>query len=569
MMSLICANAQEMDMIWGVKVPMRDGVKLNATVYKPHNQKEKLPVIFTLTPYISDSYYARAGYFATHNFVFVLVDVRGRGSSEGNFDPFMQEAKDGYDIVEWLAKQDFSNGKITMWGGSYAGYDQWATAKELPPHLSTIVPVAAAKPGVDFPMGYNVGSSYIIRWLTYTSGKTGNGNLFNDNDFWQSKYNERFQKDLPYSKLDSISGNPNPTFQKWVSHPRVDDYIKSYNPTTAQYAGMNFPILSITGSYDGDQPGALAFYREYMKYASEKGKANHWLMIGPWDHAGTRTPKKEVGGLVFGEGSMLDMNKLHEQWYNFTMRDSARPSFLKNKVAYYITNKDVWKYVGSLDEIGKEKKLFYLGNNDGRANDLLQSGTLAETSTNSPPSQYVYDPLDKTSALFDLRPSDNYLSDQTYAFNISKFGLVFHSRPFEQDQEVSGFFELETYIETDVPDIDVEADIYELKQDGTSILLTSAIMRARYRESLEVEKLMEPGKTYLVPFHNFTFISRTIEKGSRLRLLLSSPNSMNVEKNYGTGGVVAQETGKGAKPAHVKIYHAGDKASVLKMPIMK
>ena len=115
----------------------------------------------------------------------------------------------------------------------------------------------------------------------------------------------------------------------------------------------------------------------------------------------------------------------------------------------------------------------------------------------------------------------------------------------------------------------MEADIYELKQDGTSILLTSAIMRARYRESLETEKLMEPGKTYLVPFHNFTFISRTIEKGSRLRLLLSSPNSMNLEKNYGTGGVVAQETGKGAKPAHVKIYHAGDKASVLKMPIMK
>ena len=99
--------------------------------------------------------------------------------------------------------------------------------------------------------------------------------------------------------------------------------------------------------------------------------------------------------------------------------------------------------MGSLDEIGKEKKLFYLGNNDGRANDLLQSGTLAEASTNSPPSQYVYDPWTRP-ALFDLRPSDNYLTDQTYAFNISKFGLVFHS-PFEQDQEVSGFFELETH----------------------------------------------------------------------------------------------------------------------------
>lgn len=568
-LSLDGIHAQGIDMLWGVKIPMRDGIKLNATVYKPHNQKEKLPVIFTLTPYIGDSYYARANYFASHNFVFVLIDVRGRGSSEGNFDPFMQEAKDGHDIVEWLAKQEYSNGKITMWGGSYAGYDQWATAKELPPHLSTIVPVAAAKPGVDFPMGYNVGSSYIVRWLTFTSGKTGNANLFEDVDFWQNKYNERFQKDLPYSKLDSIAGNPNAAFQKWVSHPRVDDYIRSYNPTPAQYAAMNFPILSITGSYDGDQPGAIAFYKEFMMHASPKGKSNHWLIIGPWDHAGTRTPKKEVGGLVFGDSSILNMNKLHEEWYNYTMRDSAKPAFLKDKVAYYITNRNTWKYVSTLDEIGKEKKIFYLSSNDGKANDLLQSGILSDSAGTSAPSQYAYDPMNKSSAEFELHPPDNYLTDQTYAFNISKFGLVFHSKSFEQDQEVSGFFELEAYVETDVKDIDLEADIYEVRQDGTSILLTSATMRARYRESLETEKLMEPGKTYLIPFHNFTFISRTIEKGSRLRLLLSTPNSMNVEKNYGTGGVVANETGKGAKVAHIRIFHAGDKASVLKMPVMK
>ena len=110
--------------------------------------------------------------------MFAIVDVRGRGSSEGIFDPFMQEAKDGYDIVEWLAKQQYCNGKITMWGGSYAGYDQWATAKELPPHLKTIVPAAAAQPGVDFPMQYNIAYPYTIQWLTLTNEKTGNENLF-------------------------------------------------------------------------------------------------------------------------------------------------------------------------------------------------------------------------------------------------------------------------------------------------------------------------------------------------------------------------------------------------------
>ena len=136
---------------WNVRIPLRDGVELGATVFKPLGQTEPLPVIFTLTPYIADSYQDRAMYFARHGYVFALVDVRGRGNSGGVFDPFAQEARDGYDVVEWLARQPWSNGKVAMWGGSYAGYDQWATAKERPPHLATIVPAAAVRPGLDFP----------------------------------------------------------------------------------------------------------------------------------------------------------------------------------------------------------------------------------------------------------------------------------------------------------------------------------------------------------------------------------------------------------------------------------
>jgi uncharacterized protein len=128
------------ELIWAFKIPMRDGVRLNGTVFKPSGQKEPLPVIFTLTPYISDSYQNRASYFSQHGYVFVLVDVRGRGNSEGVFDPFAQEPNDGHDVVEFLAKQPWCNGKVTMWGGSYAGYDQWATLKELPPHLATVSP---------------------------------------------------------------------------------------------------------------------------------------------------------------------------------------------------------------------------------------------------------------------------------------------------------------------------------------------------------------------------------------------------------------------------------------------
>src|SRR5205814_2713096 len=159
------APPADYDLRWAIKIPMRDKVELNATLYLPKSANAtagRTPVIFTLTPYISDSYHARAAYFASYGYAFALVDVRGRGNSGGDFEPFANEARDGHDVVEWFAKQPFCDGKVAMWGGSYAGFDQWATAKELPPHLTTIVPAAAAHPGLDFPFTNNVGISYAV-----------------------------------------------------------------------------------------------------------------------------------------------------------------------------------------------------------------------------------------------------------------------------------------------------------------------------------------------------------------------------------------------------------------------
>lgn len=192
----------QVDLLWGVRIPMRDGVKLDATVYRPQEQKTPLPVIFTLTPYIADSYLERATYFAKNGYVFALVDVRGRGNSEGRFEPFANEGHDGYDVVEWLAHQPWCDGKVTMWGGSYAGFDQWSTLKEFPPHLKTIVPAAAAHAGVDFPFFHNIFGPYHMQWLTFTSGVTGNTNLFGNFQFWTSKFTELYLKHLPFKGRD-------------------------------------------------------------------------------------------------------------------------------------------------------------------------------------------------------------------------------------------------------------------------------------------------------------------------------------------------------------------------------
>ena len=571
-----CKNiiSQDIDILLGNKIKLRDNVLLNATLYKPHNLKEALPVIFVVTPYTADRLHARGKYFAENGYVFVIIDSRGRGASAGEFDPFIQEAKDGFDIVEFLSKQNYCNGKVAMWGASYCGFNQWATIKELPANLKTIVPVACSKAGIDFPGLYNIGDPFLIQWLAVTNGKAANFNLFTDMDFWMTKFNERYINDLPYSSLDSLTGNPSPIYQKWISHSTKDDYLKSMVPTQTQYSKINIPIMSITGCYDGDQYGTLSYYKEFMQYANTNAKNNFHLIIGPWDHSGTVNPSPELGGLVFGNSSLIDMNELHRQWYNYILKDSIKPDFLKNNVAYFVTNKDVWKYVASLDEIGKTKKIFLLNNSIKSINSINVGSLQKDLPIASKPLQYIYNPLDKTNGIFQMSPSeedetDNSMTDSSAFRRVNETGLIYQTPQFENETEVSGFFELKVYIETDVKDIDIRAEIYEVKADGTCAFMTSNTVRARFKDDYEKEKLLIPNTINVFDFKNFAFISRAIEKGSTIRIVINSPNNIMTQKNYCSGGVVAKETAKDAKTAHVKIYSDKKHPSFLTIPIVE
>ena len=557
------------DLLWGVKIPMRDGVKLNATVFKPRNQTESLPVIFTFTPYISDTYEDRAVYFAKNGYVFALVDVRGRGNSEGKFEPFVNEGRDGHDVVEWLARQSWSNGKITMWGGSYAGFDQWTTLKEAPPHLATIVPAAAAYAAADFPFFKNIFTSYIIQWLSYTSGVTPNVKLFGESSFWTDKFYQLYVEHRPFKELDKVVGNTSTHFQTWLQHPTPDAYWEAMVPSPDQFRRINVPILTITGHYDGDQVGAMQYYRQHMKYGSPEARDRHFLIVGPWDHAGTRTPNREVGGLKFGEASMLDLNKLHKEWYDWTMKGGSKPEFLKKRVAYYVVGAEQWKYADSIETIANSKLTFYLGSNS-HANDLFHSGTLSkETGTGAASDKYVYDPLDTRPGELDREEVRSYLTDQRGVMNMNGNGLVYHSEPFTEDTEVTGYLKFIAWMSMDVPDTDFQVAVYEVQRDGTSILLTDDMLRARYRESLTQEKLVKPGEINRYEFSGFQFFSRRIAKGSRLRLLLRSPNSIQIEKNYNSGGVVAEESAKDARTAHITVHHDTSHPSVLEIPVVK
>ena len=559
---------KNVDFIWRLRIPMRDGTKLNATVYKP-NKTDATPVIFTLTPYIGDTYHSRALYFAQNGYAFVLVDCRGRGNSEGEFEPYVNEERDGHDIVEWLPTQPWCNGSVAMWGGSYGGFNQWMTLKAFPPHLKTVVPTAAAHAGVDFPFFKNIAFPYLMQWLTFTSGVTGNNNLFSEHPFWIEKFRELYLSHRPFKELDQIVGNSSEHFHTWLQHPTQDEYWDRMSLSSAEYDRINIPILTITGHYDADQPGAMHYYRQHMQ-SSSPARDKHYLIIGPWDHAGTRTPNKEFGGLTFGEASLLDMNKLHKEWYDWTLKKGPQPEFLKKRVAYYLMGAEEWKYSDTLENISNKTMHLYLDSVNGQANDVFNSGTMNSTLPNTThPDRWVYDPLDTRFADLEREEIKDNLTDQRYALNLFGNGAVYHSQPFDVDAEITGFLKLVVWIALDVPDTDFQVNVSEILSNGKHILLAQDFLRARYRESLRQEKLITPREINRYEFDGFTFFSRRVARNSRLRLVICCPNSIQIQKNYNSGGVIAEESGKDARVAYVTLHHDADHPSCLELPIVE
>lgn len=557
---------------WGVKIPMRDGVTLNATVYLPGGQKVSTHSVATMTPYIADRTHADGVYFASQGVPFVIVDVRGRGNSAGAYRPYIQEARDGYDVVEWLAQQPYCNGKVGMWGGSYLGFAQWATAKELPPHLATIVPTASPHMGTDFPMRNNMFHPYVAQWLLLTSGRAFQGQIFTDSKFWSAFYREWHVSGRPFCEIDAMLGCPSSIFQEYLTHPEPDAYWDAHNPSADQYARLEIPVLTITGAYDDDQPGALEHYRLHMLHGSQSARAQHYLVIGPWNHAGTGKPLAEFGGLKFGSSSLVDIPKLHLEWYAWTMQAGPKPDFLKKRVAYYVMGAERWRYADTLEAVTARHQPYYL-NSAGRADDIFQAGSLELTSGVGQPDHYRYDPRDTSGLEVDVEARADGLSvtDQGLTLALRGRHLVYHTAPLKQNTEVSGFFKLTAWIAIDCPDTDFFVSIYEIGLDGKSIRLSTDSIRARYREGLRTSLLIESDEPLRYDFERFTFVSREIKAGHRLRLVIAPMGRLIeaafAQKNYNNGGVVAEESAEVARVVNVRLFHDASHPSALYIPL--
>jgi putative CocE/NonD family hydrolase len=548
-----------------VLIPMRDGVHLSARLYLPRELKAPRPTIFSLTPYIGDGYHSEGIELARHGYPYLTVDIRARGDSEGEFTPFFADPDDGHDIVEWIAKQPFCNGKIGMRGLSYVGYTQWATVRGDPPHLATIVPSAPCWVGFDFPIRYNIFFNFVMTWLERTHGHAGQDKIYNDGEYWSAECLRFLESGLPFRKMDEFFGLKSKSFQEWLDHPHQSEYWDRANPTAEQFAKLTLPVLSLCGAYDGDQLGTIEFYRQHLKHAGSR--ANHHLVIGPWGHLEVRQPKAEFYGIKVGPASVIDMNKLHRDWYAFTMESGPKPEFLKDNVAYYVMVADRWRYAPTLEAVTAHYQALYL-QSTGDASSVFSAGLLsAKPASRSVPDHYVYDPRDLSVLKVEATLTESHLTDQTMILAVEGGKLIYHSEPFTEDVEVSGFFQFVAWIAIDQPDTDFIVSIYDIGSNGSSMFLTEQQQRARYREGLRMEKLIDTKEPLRYVFDRFFFVSRLVKKGHRLRLVMRPNHNLGWQKNYNSGKPVADETMNDARSVTVRLYHDATHPSALSVPI--
>jgi uncharacterized protein len=567
--AVINANAQELPSgtkLREVPVPMRDGVVLRADVWLP-KAEGRFPTLVYRTPYgkqFAAKEWTTFDKAVARGYAIVIQDVRGRYASEGEFNPYWNEGKDGYDTIEWAAKQPWSDGNVGTFGLSYPGAVQWLAAVETPPHLKAMVPAMTFSTPRNF---FYSGGVFDGSWLEWTfmniapdarkrKNLAGAKTYREARQTWKAEH-ERIEGFLPLRDLPDLK-EAAPFYYQWLAHPPAApwwDWAELRN----KYDRVHCAVLNFSGWHDEayGPDGATNNFNGLL--AARKGDPDPrtQTIIGPWTHGGE--DERKSGERDFGPTAPVDYDGLILRWMDHYLRGFDNGIDRQSPVHIFVMGANTWRdeEVWPLKRAEAEPLYFAAIPGSARIGKLVSQAAKSELNS----SELISDPGHPVTDAY-----NGYGAHDYRALAGREDVLTFDSEPLAADTEVTGPIQVELFVSADVPDFDVWARLLDVAPDGTAFNLMSPgldVLRASYRdESLQAE-LLVPGNIYKLDLDRL-LTSNTFLKGHKIRVQLSGAFYPHFSRNLQTGK--SEIVSAKSQPAHLKIYHDAGHASRILLP---
>lgn len=543
-----------------VRVPLRDGVTLATDVYLPPAEG-RYPVVLVRTAY--NRTYNFDSYFPQHGIVLVVQDCRGRYDSGGDHVPFIHEADDGADTLDWLTAQPWCDGRIGMYGPSYLAAVQFAVAPSGNPALRALNPSFMA--GDCWKHAYYVDGVFSLAltwsWLCFECVARVSEALL------LPRFNvAALLKQLPLLTLDEASGAaPVPAYRAYLTHQRYDAFWQQLNART-QMDRYRVPVLLTGGWYDNYAAETYANYLALREHAPTPAlRDSHRVIVGPWPHgiAGAK-----LGELDFGEQACAENDHPH-RWLDCLLHDGTPADFQAAPIRLFVMGINQWR----------DEYEWPLARARATAVYLQAGGTLSTQPPASPatPDSYDYDPANPAPTLGGNHSVGPY---NPGLFELASWGpfdqrpiearpdvLVFTTDVLPRDTEVTGPIVLKLYASSSARDTDFVARLCDVYPDGRSMNITEGVIRARYREDVwGAPQLLQPGEIYQFTI-DLQVTSNVFLAGHRLRLAITSSSFPLWDRNLNTGNDPATDTHM--LVAHQTIYHDAEHPSHLVLPIIE
>jgi uncharacterized protein len=565
-----------------IQVPMRDKIELATDIYKPEGIKQKLPLILIRTPYKKELNELTASYYARRGYAVAIQDVRGRFGSKGKWVPFFNEAKDGYDAIEYLAKLPWCTGKVGMIGGSYVGWVQLWAATENPPHLTTIIPnVAPPGPFYNIPYEYGVFFIYGSIWWAQilesnATGDISGAKMTKIND---KKYEKELLK-LPVIDLDIVLlGKKNKYWRNWIKNNVNGKYWANAN-LKEKLKKVKIPVFLQSGWFDGDGIGSKLNYQSLK----DGGNKNVKLILGPWGHSSKSSSTFKDHD--FTKAAAPDLEVLYLRWFDYWLKGVKNKIMDEPKVQLFAMFSNKWVN-GETYPVKKTKftniylsstKSAQTGKGDGK---LLFEKPVVKDSFDS----YVYDPQNPTPAPdFYFTDSDELKKEKEgksidldkkkkkikenhlKVSNERKDILVYETKVLEKPITIAGPISSVIYASTDAKDTDWFVSISSINAKGELFILARGKIRARYRKSTFKSVLLEKNKVYEYKIDMWQ-TGITFKKGEKIRVEITSAAFPLFSRNLNTGGHNEMDTK--FQKANQKIYHSPKYPSHIILPVVE